>query len=290
MSWNLRRFVSEPRVSDGAWGTELQKRGLGPGASPEFLNVEDPDAVLAVAKSYVDAGADCIITNSFGGNRFILGNHGLADRLAELNVAAAKISRQAVEGTEVRVLGSLGPSGKLVMLQETPQEEIRDAFAEAAEALVSGGVDGLLLETFNELDELIVALQGARSVTDLPIVGSMTFSSGPEQTASMMGDQPADAARRIAENGGSSVGANCGVGPGNYVRVTRLLREATDLPIWVKANAGVPRVDASGRTYFPMGPEEFGAHAPDLAAAGADIIGGCCGTTPEHIRAVRDAL
>ncbi len=289
MAFDLRSFTSRIRVTDGAWGTELQAMGLPPGSPPEIWNSSSPDSVLKVAQSYVKAGSEVILTNTFGANRFILASHGAEDRAGELAEAGAKISLQAA-GQDVRVFGSIGPTGKIVMMGEVSEEELTTAFAEAAEALAWGGVDGIVLETFNELDELKIALGAVRKATDLPIVVSMTFASGPDETATMMGNKPADLVAAAVSGGADAVGANCGVGPDNYVRVCRLLREATDLPIWIKANAGLPQVTASGKTVFPMGPDEFAACVAKLADAGASFIGGCCGTGPAHIRAIRAAV
>jgi len=287
MALDLKTFCSKVRISDGAWGTELQKHGLPPGVAPEKWNVEAPDHVLAVARSYVQAGSDLILTNTFGANRFALAGHGLKDRVAELAEAGVRISRQAA-GKELPVFASLGPTGKIVMMEEVPREELAAAFAESAEALAWGGADAIILETFNELDEIALALEAARK-TAIPIVVSMTFAVRPTGVFTMMGNKPEDLARLAKRLGAAAVGANCGAGPEDFLQVVRLLRAATDLPIWVKPNAGLPKV-VKGQTHFPMGPEEFAAFAPKLIAAGASIVGGCCGTTPDHIRAVRKAV
>ena len=289
MALDMKEFASKLRVSDGAWGTELQKKGLSAGGAPELMNVQNPSSVEVVARSYIDAGAEVIITNTFGGNRFVLDGHGAADRVGELCEAGAAISRKAA-GDDALVFGSIGPSGKIVMMEEVSPDRLAAAFKEAAEALQWGGVDAIVLETFNELDEARIALRAVKEAVDLPVVVSMTFSSGPDKTATMMGNKPGDLAKMVSREGGDAVGANCGCGPDNYVTVARLLREATDLPIWIKPNAGLPQVGPGGKTVFPMGPEDFAAFAPRLAQAGANIIGGCCGTTPQHIRALRGAI
>jgi len=175
------------------------------------------------------------------------------------------------------------------MMGEVPADDLISSFAETAQAAVTGGVDAFVLETFNEVDEIVLAIQGVRSVSDLPIVASMTFDSGPDQTATMMGAAPKDLAALAAEHGVDAVGANCGLGPDKLLTIVGLLREATDLPIWSKANAGLPVVE-DGQTTFPMGPDEFAGFVPALVDAGASFIGGCCGTTPEHIQAVRSAV
>ena len=288
MSFDMHEFASSVRVIDGAWGTELQKRGLQAGALPELWNVENVQAVEAVAAGYVGAGSDVILTNTFGANSFVLSAHGLADRAPELAEAGAAISKRAA-GAEAKVFASIGPTGKIVMMGDVPAEEITVAFAETAAAVAAGGAEAIVLETFNELAEAELALRAVKSACELPVVVSMTFASGPDETATMMGDSPANLAAMAEANGAEAVGANCGAGPANYVKVAALLGAATDLPIWVKPNAGLP-VLVDGRTIFPMGPTEFVAYVGDLVAAGANFIGGCCGTTPDHIRAVRRAV
>ena len=268
----------------------MQKRGLAVGAAPELWNVERPQAVEEVARAYAEAGSDCILTNTFGANRFVLDAHGAGGRVAELAEAGAAISRRAVAGSDVKVFASIGPTGKIVMMGEVGEDEIAAAFTEAALALERGGADAIVLETFNELAEIRIALQAVKAAVKLPVVASMTFSSGPDKTRTMMGDTPAKLAELAETSGADAVGANCGVGPDNYVKVAELLRAATPLPIWIKANAGLPQVDAEGNTSFPMGPDAFAACMGELIAAGASFIGGCCGTTPDHIRAVRAAV
>ncbi|HUT60454.1 MAG TPA: homocysteine S-methyltransferase family protein [Phycisphaerae bacterium] len=285
MAFDWQSLTSKVRVLDGAWGTELQKRGLAAGVAPELWNVDSPGHVEAVARSYVQAGSDVILTNTFGANRFVLDSHGAADRVAQLAEAGARISKKAA-GQEVKVFASIGPTGRIVMMDEVPRDRISAAFAESAEALAWGGADAIVLETFNELDELALALEAVRKATDVPVVACMTFASGPDGTMTMMGNKPADLARLARRAGAAAVGANCGVGPDNYVKVTALLREATDLPIWIKPNAGLPQI-VKGQTVFPMGPQEYASFVPKLIRAGATFVGGCCGTTPEHIRAVR---
>ncbi len=288
MAFDLKQFAGKVRVLDGAWGTQLQGRGLAPGSCPELWNDEHPEAVEGVARAYVEAGSDAILTNTFGANRYVLDQHAAAGRTAELCEKGAALSRRAA-GEAVRVFGSIGPTGKIVMMGEVRTEDLSAAFAEAAEALAWGGVDAIVLETFNELDEARIALRAARKATDVPVVVSMTFASGPDRTTTMMGNKPGDLAAMAGQEGAAGVGANCGCGPDNYVAVARLLREATDLPVWIKANAGLPEM-VKGRTVFPMGPGAFAAAVPPLIEAGASLIGGCCGTTPDHVRAIRAAV
>ena len=287
MDLALREFVQGGvGVIDGAWGTELQKHGLPAGACPELWNVSKPQAV---ARGYVQAGSHILLTNTFGANRFVLARHDAGARVAELAEAGTAISRSAAAG-DVKVFASIGPSGEIVMMGERGEEDFAAAFAEAAEAVAWGGADGIALESFAELAEAKIALRAVRKACDLPVVVSMTFDAGPDKTRTMMGASPAELAALAEAGGAAGVGANCGVGPDRYVRVAEMLRAATDLPIWVKANAGLPAVDAQGKTVFPVGPEEFASYVPKLVAAGANLIGGCCGTTPDHIRAIRQAL
>ena len=273
------------RVTDGAWGTQLQGRGLPPGQPPELWNTERPAEVLAVARRYVEAGSDVIITNSFGANRFVLEAHGAGDRAAELAEAAAGISRKAA-GDDVKVFASLGPTGKIVMMGEIAEEALAEAFGEVAAGVARGGADAIVLETFAELAELAIALRAAMEATGLPVIASMTFDSGPDKTATMMGNTPEELAALGGTVQAAAVGGNCGAGPDGYVKITRMLRAATDLPIWVKANAGLPELGPEGESVFPLGPAEFAASVPELIEAGANFIGGCCGTTPDHIRAI----
>jgi methionine synthase I (cobalamin-dependent) len=289
MILDIKSFAMKARVSDGAWGTQLQLVGLAPGSAPELWNVENPSAVEAVAAGYVEAGSDVILTNTFGANRFVLARHSAAGRAAELAEAGVAISRRAA-GAGTKVFASMGPTGKIVMMEEVPGAEIVAAYEELARAAEAGGADAVVLETFNELAEIELAVEGVRKGCPLPIVCSMTFDSGPNKTATTMGAQPADLVRLAASAGADAVGANCGIGPENYVRIAELLRAATDLPVWIKANAGLPRLGPGGKTFFPMGPEEFARHVPPIISAGANFIGGCCGTTPEHIRMVRAAV
>lgn len=288
MGRTLSEYADQVTVTDGAWGTQLQATGLRPDACPDQMNLDDPQAVEAVARSYVEAGAQIILTNTFRANRLTLAQWGLADRAGEIAEAGAAISRRAAR-QDVKVFASIGPSGKILMMDQVPREVLHAAFCEQAAALARGGADAILCETFTELAEAVLAVRAAREGAELPVAVSMTFDSGPDGTATVMGNSPGDLAAAGAEAGAAAVGANCGAGPERYVKVTSLLREATDLPVWIKPNAGLP-VLRDGRTVFPMGPREFAAQVPGLVEAGANFVGGCCGTTPEHVRAIRAAI
>lgn len=263
---------------DGAMGTTLSASGH-TGQALELLNVDDPDRVKAVHASYVAVGSQVVETNTFQGNAIALERHGLRERATELNRAGAALAREAV-GEEVLVAGSMGPTGALLEpYGETEPEAARDAFAEQAAALAEGGADLLVLETFSAIEELLEAVAGALP-TGLPVVASMAFDPGG-RTA--FGVTPAGAAQRLADAGASIIGANCGtVSPRDLVPIIAEFKQATTLPIMAQPNAGTPERVGDG-VRFPEDPATFGAAGPGLAAAGAALIGGCCGTTPEHI-------
>ncbi len=288
MANHLDEYLGRVWVSDGAWGTQMQLRGLPAGACPELWNVENPAAVEAVAASYVAAGSDVIISNTFGANAFILAQHDAADRAGELAEAGVAISRRAA-GDSSKVFASMGPSGKIVMMGDVDPQQLYEAFATASKAFANGGADAVVIETMTELAEVEVAVRAVRENTDLPVVTSLTFDSGADKTATMMGVSPADVVASGEPAGVAGFGANCGVGPESYVKVVELYRQATKAPIWVKANAGLPVIQ-DGKNVFPLTPEAYAAFVPALAAAGATFIGGCCGTTPAHIAAVRKAV
>jgi len=283
----IRRFLAAaPIITDGAWGTELQARGLGPGQCPDAWNLEHPDRVEAVARAYVEAGSQVILTNTFRANRLALARHGLAEKTVEINRAGAEISRRAA-GTAC-VFASIGPSGRMLMTGETTEEELAEVFAEQARALAEGGADGIVVETMSDLTEARIAVRAARA-TGLPVVASMVFDSGRNRDRTMMGVTAEQAARGLSEAGADVVGANCGQGVAGYVEICRRLRAATDRPVWIKANAGMPEL-VGGVPVYRTTPEEYAAWVPALVEAGASFIGGCCGTNPEFIRAIRRML
>ncbi len=273
-------------VSDGAWGTMLQERGLQPGECPELWNVTRRADVYAVAKSYVDAGADMILTNSFGGSPIKLAHYGLQDRAAELNEAAAAISREAA-GNDRFVLGSVGPTGEILMTGQVAEEAVYDGFRIQANALKKGGVDAILVETMSAVDEATIAIRAAKEATGLEVICTFTFDrtvTGEYRT--MMGVSPADMVKAVKEAGASIIGANCGNGFDQMIEVVREIRKADpSTPVLVHANAGLPSVE-DGKLVYSETPAMVAAKARELAKCGANIIGGCCGTTPLHIRAL----
>ncbi len=282
----LRRGVL---VADGAMGTMLYARGVPFDQPFEVLNVTHRDLVVEVHVEYVRAGAELIETNTFGGNRFKLGAKGLADRVRELNRAGAKVAKEArdVAGAPVFIAGSVGPLGKpLKPFGIVSAEEAYEAFREQVEALVEGGVDLVLLETFSDLDELCVAVRAARDVTDLPVVAQMTFD---EEGRTLRGHAPGEVVRALEPLGVAAVGANCSVGPLPMVDVVAAMVQAASVPVTAMPNAGYPaRVE--GRYVYSTPPRYFAEHARRMAELGARVVGGCCGTTPEHIAAVAEAV
>lgn len=277
-------------VGDGAWGTQLQALGLLPGDCPERWCVENPERVAGVARAYVEAGADIIETNSFGGNRIRLRDHGLAERATELNEAAARISREAA-GNDRWVVGSVGPSGRLLMMGDVSEAELFDGFAEQVAALLRGGVDAICIETMSATDEAAIAVRAARAAGAPEVICTFTFSpvaAGEYRT--MMGHDPKDAARVALEAGADIVGTNCIAGAEAAVGIVRAIHDAEPgVPILVQPNAGLPTL-LQGQQVWPDGPDDLAAWVPQLTEAGASILGGCCGTTPAHIRAIRMAV
>ncbi len=276
-----------PVVTDGAWGTQLQQRGLPVGASPDAWNLTQPAKVEEVARSYVEAGSRVILTNTFGANRFILARHNLADKVAEINRAGVDISRRAAAG-RAAVFASVGPSGVMLMMGQVSEEALKAAFAEQARAIAAAGADGIVVETMSDPAEAGLAAAAAHEA-GLPVVACMTFDSGAKKDRTMMGTTPEQAAQSLAAAGADVIGSNCGQGIVGMVEVCRRLRAATDRPIWIKANAGLPEI-VDGQTMYKQTPAEFAAYVPQLVEAGAAFLGGCCGTTPEFIRAVRETL
>lgn len=271
-----------PVLTDGAWGTQMQARGLDLGDFPDAWNLSHPERVAEVARAYIDAGSRVILTNTFGSNRIRLAEVGLGDRVRAMNEAGARISRDAAAG-RAKVFASIGPSGKMLFAGEASEVALREAFTEQAEALAGGGADALVIETMADPAEAAIAVAAART-TGLPVVGCLVFDTGREKDRTLTGATPEKAAAILVEAGADVIGANCGQGIAGFVKIAQRLRAVTDRPIWIKANAGLPEM-IDGRTVYRTTPEEFAGMVPELIAAGASFVGGCCGTTPEFIRA-----
>jgi len=269
-----------PLITDGAWGTELQKRGLEPGACPDPWNLEHPERVEAVAEAYCEAGSRVILTNTFRANPVSLPD---ADVRA-INSAGVEISRRAARG-RARVAASMGPSGKLLAAGDITAEALAEAFTVQARSLAEAGPDALLLETMSDPEEARIALRAALE-TGLPVIVSFVFDAGRNHDRTMTGATPERVAQAMKAEGADAVGANCGAGVDGFAAICGRLAAASGLPVWIKPNAGMPAVQ-NGAIAYPGSPEQFAARVPEWIAAGASFIGGCCGSSPAFIKAMR---
>ncbi|MFT3870028.1 MAG: homocysteine S-methyltransferase family protein [Nibricoccus sp.] len=279
----IAKLLPGPVITDGAWGTQLQAQGLGAGECPDLWNLTHPDRVEKVARSYVDAGSQVILTNTFGATRMRLADHNAGDKTAAINKAGVEISKRAAAGRAL-VFASVGPTGKMLAMGEATEEELRATFAEQINALAAAGADAILLETFADLDETRAAIAAAKA-SGLPVIASLVFDSGAQRDRTMMGATPEEAVAALTEAGVDAVGANCGRGIEGYLSIAKRLRAATTLPVWIKANAGLPEIVA-GQTVYPAIPEFFADKAAEVVATGTNFIGGCCGTSPAFIAAI----
>jgi len=273
-------------VSDGAWGTILYQRGLQAGECPDEWSLSHPDVIKEIALSYIEAGADMVETNSFGANRIKLQHYGLQDKVSEINEAAARLSCEAA-GDDRYVIASIGPTGKMLLMGDVTEEELYDCFREQAVALEKGGADAVCIETMSDGDEAVQAIKAAKENTGLEVIATFTFDKTPQgEYRTMMGLQPTEAIRRALEAGADIIGTNCGNGMERMIDIVREIRAAfPDTAILVHANAGLP-VLVDGKDTFPDTPEIMASYIPAMIKAGANIIGGCCGTTPAHIKAM----
>jgi 5-methyltetrahydrofolate--homocysteine methyltransferase len=280
-------------ISDGATGSYLQQHGLEPGGCPEEFNVSHPEVVSGMAKAYFDAGSDMVLTNSFGGTRLRQKHYGFENRVREFNRLAAEHARsQAPEGHFV--VGSVGPTGEILEdpLKDEPvsAEEMYDTFAEQITALSDGGVDAVDIETMIDIREAKLAIKAARENTNLTVISTMTFDKGPRGFFTMMGETPERAVKELQEAGADIVGANCGNGIDAMVELAWQMRAATDGYLLIHSNAGIP-IRKGGEIVYPESPEYMAERFKILAhEVGVNIIGGCCGTGPGHIRALSKAL
>jgi methionine synthase I (cobalamin-dependent) len=286
-SFTDRLAAGDVLLADGATGTNYQDMGMEPGVAPEEWVFDAPERVGELHRRFAQAGSDLVLTCTFGGSPVRLEDGPLAGRARELNLRAVALAREAV-GDDVFVAGSIGPSGQLVEpLGPLGHEAAVAAFTEQAQALVDGGVDLLVLETFFALDEALWAAEAVQAITDLPLVTSFSFDQG---TRTMMGLSAADVVAAVAPLGVAAIGANCGRSlQDTAVIASEFAAAGTAVPLWIKPNAGVPQVTAEGVVY-PEDPTSFGAKVAALADAGAHVLGGCCGSTPEHVAALRQAL
>ena len=289
----LAAISHAPLLADGAMGTQLQLAGLEPGSCGDLWNVERPAAVQQIHGSYVDAGAQLITTNTFGANRIGLERYGAERRAAEINRAGAELARAATQpGTYV--LGDIGPfGGFMAPLGEYGTQQIFDVFVEQAAALLAGGVDAIIVETMSAIEEAVVAVQAARAAGAQLVLATMAFDRTHVGPRTMMGATPEQSAEALVQAGAAIVGANCGASLDleDFAEIIGAMRRAVPgVPVIAQPNAGQPQLTPSGTIEYPTDPQHFAAGTDKLLAAGASIVGGCCGTTPSHIRAVAERL
>ncbi len=289
------RIRQGPFLLDGAMGTQLIARGIEPGTCNDYLNVESPQIVLDVHKAYFEAGSNAVLTNTFGGNRYALGRHGFADKVEEINRAGAQVARRAA-GKDKYVLGDIGPSGDFLQpLGTLKADDLREAFAQQARGLLAGGADGFIIETMTALEEITVAVEAVKSVCDLPVFASMAFDQARDDFKTMMGVGVEAAVANVVSLGVDAVGFNCGgASLDGYVElagrfVSAVKASDSDVLILAEPNAGRPEL-TDGEAVYNVSPEDFAAAAARIHSAGVSIIGGCCGTSPKHIREVAKML
>ena len=285
MRLDLATLTAGTTVADGGWSTRLQMRGLPTDVMAETANLTHPELIIELGRAYLDAGARFITTNTFAANRWNLTRRRVQASPAELNQRGAELAREAIGDRDALVAGSIGPSGKILAVRETTPEQLAPLFEEQARALAAGRADVIVLETFSETAELLLALKAVQDATGLPVIASMSFDSGPQRTRTMMGAKAEDCAAALEDAGAAVIGCNCGSGIEHILPAVVALRAHTSRPLWVKPNAGVPDLE-DGHPVYRQTPEEFSAYVPPILEAGANIVGGCCGTGPEHIKRV----
>ena len=288
MNTKIQSLLTQKKilVGDGAWGTLLQQAGLKAGDCPEKWNIEKRDVVLQTARSYAELGIDLLESNSFGGSSFKLEPFGLAPRAYVLNRTAAEISVEARQEGQI-VMASMGPTGKILMMGEISEDQIYEAFAEQARGLEDGGADAVILETMTDMDEARVAIRAVRENTQLELVCSFTFSkTATGEYRTMMGLSPTRVAEELISLEIPIIGVNCGSGLGDMIPVLDEMSAVDrNIPLLVNANAGMPEIK-DGKTVYADSPEKMASLVKEVVSSGARIIGGCCGTTPDHIRAM----
>jgi len=287
------RIGGELFFLDGAMGTQLFARGVEVGRCNDYLNIESPDIVSGIHTAYLEAGSDAIITNTFGANKYALGRHGLADMAAGINVAAARLGRGAA-GEDKYVLGDIGPCGGfLEPLGNVKPDELRAAFARQAGALADGGVDGFIIETMAAIEEITIAIEAVKSAGDLPILASLAYDPAGDTFRTMMGISPETAIEKLLPLGIAAIGFNCGtLDMAGYVKLAQVYADAIGTEptvLLAEPNAGRPELVDEDAVYN-LSPEDFAAASEQICAVGVKIIGGCCGTTPDHIKTMTAGL
>lgn len=274
-------------LCDGAFGTMLQAAGLPPGTIPEAWNAENPDAVAAVHRAYLEAGSRILTANTFGGNRYRLADAGLLEQHDALNRLGIEIAK-GVAGTSAWVGASIGPIGQLLEpLGTVSVAEVEAAYAAQIAIVAAAGADIILIETQHDIEEACAAVRAAKETTSLPVFCTFAFNA---KGRTMMGLKPDEAAIRARDTGADVVGANCGEGPAAVLAALQGMKGATDLPLMAQANAGIPKADAHGQASWDVTPEQMAEYVRSYIALGARVVGGCCGTTPAHIAAIAAML
>jgi len=291
----IQRIKKGLFLLDGAMGTQLIAHGIEVGKCNDYLNIDSPNIITRIHKDYLEAGSDAVLTNTFGANRYALARHGLSKETVKINTAGAQIARKAGRG-EKYVLGDIGPSGDFLQPVGTLKpDELKNAFAEQAKALLAGGVDGFIIETMTALDEITIAIEAVKSVCELPVLASMAFDSSGDDFRTMMGVNVETALSKLLSFGVDAVGFNCGrLTLENYVRLAAKYASATktseqDIILLAEPNAGLPEL-VEGQAVYKVSPEDFAAAVEKIHSAGISIIGGCCGTEPAHIEAAAKKL
>jgi 5-methyltetrahydrofolate--homocysteine methyltransferase len=275
---------------DGGMGTQVQAMGLKTGEAPEAWNLEHPDRIGIIHDRYIAAGARVVTTNSFGGSRYKLEKAGLGDTAAQINLQAAAIARSAAGDSGVLVAGCVGPTGEFVHpLGTIRPEEMEEQFKRQAKALLDGGADLIIVETMTALDEACLAVKAARSLGDFPVIATMTFDNTKVGYRTMMGVDIPTGVQGLLDGGADVVGSNCGNGIDDFISIVREIRTVTDRPVLAQANAGLPEL-VDRKTVYHESAEEMAGKLPGLLDAGAALVGGCCGTTPETIRLFADVI
>jgi 5-methyltetrahydrofolate--homocysteine methyltransferase len=272
-------------TSDGAWGTYLFKKGLATGTCPEEWNLTHYEDVFDIAKSYILAGSDIISTNSFGSNYFKLMQYNLQEKLSEICQTAAEISRKAA-GNDKMVMASIGPTGKFLIMGDVTEEELYDTFKMQSVAFEKGGADAVCIETFYALDEAEQAIKAVKENTSLEVICTFTFDKSGDEFKTLMGVSPEQMTESLINYGADIIGANCGFGYEDMPKIVQSIRSVSkSIPIIIQANAGLP-VFENDQLIYSETPEKIKTIIPKIIEAGANIIGGCCGTTPEHIKVI----
>ena len=285
----VSRVAAGPVVGDGAMGTMLQAGGLALGMAPDVLNIDDPALVGRTHAAYVEAGAEYLETNTFGANRLKLAQHGLEGKLEEIVASGVEIARREAGGASM-VAGSVGPTGRLLEpYGDTPAGAVREAFGETARLMERAGIDFFLVETMTDLEEARLAVEAIREVSARPIVATAVFAKGAKGYRSLMGKSPEETARVLLDAGATFVGTNCSSGVSDAVGIMRAMTSVSRAALIAQPNAGIPAV-SQGRLVYPEGPDALAREVPVLVGLGVLMIGGCCGTTPAHTRAIASAL